>query len=116
MSSQLHHWLYAKEKLLAAVETLATSGAPLKQKLAEVWIYHLMHLREENMPTAELWSRIQRVGKEFSYKTDEHIGSARASMHARRTSTHEKIAGEIWEIFLECFRAILIAEGREAHA
>jgi hypothetical protein len=91
---------YPYEKLLNGVFTLATSGAPLRQRLYSA-LSGMMAVQPENFPDDELLQAFTRLKKSITAE-----GSVEDTLRQTRRATHERIATQFFELYLGVKREI----------
>lgn len=97
---------YAREKLFAAVEILATFPGDVRSRISRA--YHEFHpLTEEHFPD-ELkndWKwvtkSITKYGPKYNYKGDVSIGSVDNTMSRIKNKTGAKVADKIFSLYYE---------------
>lgn len=87
------------EKFACAVRTLATSAAPIKDRLHRAFL-SLHPIFEADMPSQELRQTSRLLLNEFSKVQDPFRGNVVATLEQMTDDEAEKVADLIWSI---CF-------------
>ena len=69
---------YTKEKYYLAIMSIGQSAKPPANRLADAWIFHLMHAQRE-ANSDEIVDVLEQLAEAFSEVENPEIGSAHAS-------------------------------------
>ena len=58
---------YGYEKLTLAMHSMATSSASIQERIAHAYMFHLIHLRREDLPDG-LWWIMQEISAQVTAK------------------------------------------------
>ena len=95
---------YAWEKGFLAVQGMATSARTIQERVGDAYIYHLVHIREENV-SPELFERIEAIGQRLTReKAIGDEGTVAATVAKMSEADAIKIADEIVSIYDEIAR------------
>ena len=95
---------YGYEKLMIAVDTLATGDNPLPRRLADAYIYNLMHLDPENLPSMAAWQRLKEVDAALTSAPDEGEGTVHATVAHMGSENAASIAGKVLDLYYDAAR------------
>lgn len=94
-------WRYGTEKIAQATIEMLMCRTNVRQKFAEVYEYHLLHICEENVPL-EIWRDIQELRRDMVQYDHPRFGAAWASaqrMHHSKLNKYIRRLGEwMWII------------------
>jgi predicted transcriptional regulator len=89
---------YGWEKFFKAVDLLASSPSPLPERLRDAFIYNLIHVREENVPS-EVWPRLCEIRKQLTRVSPKgNEGSVEATIKKMSIDEVHRIASEIFSL------------------
>lgn len=99
------HWPYGYEKLVSAVRSLVLGKGSLQGRLRDAYIYNLIHIRRENVPTDDMWNEFQEIGEVFQKGPDDGDGTAAGAAARLEDDDAHKLAEKVLYLSYEMSRA-----------
>lgn len=91
---------YAREKLYLSIRDLATGEGDARERLGDVFVYHLIHLKSEDLPEYH-WKKLVEIRKKISKRTPPSyydIGAIKYSLKFLKNKTASKFIQQIIEM------------------
>ena len=97
---------YGWEKFFSAVYGSIGSELPSQDRLANSYVFDIIHVRREDVPSKEIWERIQNLTRAVTSKPAKGSeGSVKATTSAMSSDEAAKWLQEIVSIFNEIAEA-----------
>jgi hypothetical protein len=94
--------LYALEKLIGAVYALGTSGGSIRDRVHAAYVYHLIHIRPEDLPEGEMRRALAGIRDDLTFNEPEHNeGRLRATLMITSDEDASAIARRIIDLCLD---------------
>jgi hypothetical protein len=91
---------YGHEKLMLATLSLAQGDKRLPERLGDAYVYHLIHIRPENLPSDALRQELKAIGDRLTQIPDDQRGSVAASVESMTWEEALPIAEKIVSMFI----------------
>jgi hypothetical protein len=97
---------YAWEKFFSAVYGSIGSERSPQDRLADSYVFDIIHVRREDVPNDEVWERIQKLTRAVTSKpAEQHEGSVKATTSEMSSAEAARWLQEIVSIFNEIAEA-----------
>jgi hypothetical protein len=96
---------YPNEKFSRAINTLATSPKSIQERIADAYVYDIIHVKAEDVPEDSRYRFEELQRKMTSVEPESDEGSVVASTQKLTTDEAVQIANEIMELadVIQCY-------------
>ncbi len=97
---------YGWEKFFSAVHSSICSELTLQDRLANSYVFDIIHVRQEDVPSQDIWERVQRLTRAVTSKPAKHNeGTVKATTSEMSSDEAARWLQEIVSIFNEIAEA-----------